>query len=188
MPRRRPPKPPEALSPDVQVMYDALNTQPDYVCALICASFMDEALGSLLASRMVAGRVSGELLGGALGSFGVRAHVAYSLGLIPKRLYENLRKIGQIRNDLAHAYVAGSFQDPKARKLCMGLHLPRVERGFSVGFAPGQRASEPWRKHPRARFTYVVSMMANRLILTALDPQHPSQDGVGREWQEVPAG
>lgn len=48
---------------------------------------------------------------GALGSFGTKVRLAYLLGWIGKELYDDLNRLGKIRNRCAHVLEAKDFKD-----------------------------------------------------------------------------
>jgi hypothetical protein len=178
-------KTPEEFSPEVEALYRAINEEDDYPCVLLCASFLEQALGTLLRAAMVDCQQSSDLLDpgrGPLGSLGARSSAAYCLGLIPARMRQNLDLVRRIRNQFAHSYTGGRFADTDVRDRCMSLHLPEAELAFTVP-SDWSPSTPPWESDPRSRFTYVVMMIANRLILTALSESRRTIGmAPGGEW------
>src|SRR5258706_9738148 len=155
---------PEELAAGMDPLYSALNGEPDLSCVLVGASFLDESLASLLTKAFIKSDLVPGVLDsnrGPLGSFSARTDMAYLMGLIPKGLYRNLRLVGEIRNLFAHAHFERVFDSPEVAEKCRALTMPRFSGNSDV---PSLFRSD----HPRTRFTLVVTMMANRLLLTAL--------------------
>ena len=159
----------ETLSKESQALYDAVNDESDLPCVLISTSFLDQCVASLLERFFINSSTAKSLLdprGGALGTFSSRADLCYCLGL-----FQNLRIVGEIRNQFAHSYLSLSFDDPKVTELCGSLTLRKIAGGKRVdGDGNVRDLEDPWAEfaHPRSRFTICVIMMAERLILTGL--------------------
>ena len=176
---------PEDLSPEVLKLCQVLNEEDDYPCILLSTSFLEQVLGTLLASCMVRCEQTVTLLdpSGPLESLGARANAAYCLGLIPYRMWQNIDMIRTIRNDLAHSYFNIGFKDQTVKDRCMNLHLPIPTTVVSIGSNNKDTHDSSYENNPRNRFTYVVLMMANRILLTALGKSSkeipPAQ---GKEW------
>jgi hypothetical protein len=176
---------PEELSPQTHKLCDVINEEPDLPCALICASFLDECLASLLRKALVQSRTAEKMLdvrGGILGEFSARSGMAYSLGLITKGMYQNLMIIAEIRNLFAHSHLMMTFGDPLVSERCCGLQYLRV--GSSIDLATGKELpASPWpgEGDSRSRFTLIVILMANRLLLTALETNSLERRTVGWE-------
>jgi DNA-binding MltR family transcriptional regulator len=95
--------PVEKLSEETRQLFDVLNKESDLACVVIGAAFLDTALASLLAQKLLASSVSDKLLAtsGVLGSFAARADLAYCLSLIKKEHYQDICVVGEIRNQFA---------------------------------------------------------------------------------------
>jgi mannitol operon repressor len=116
----------EQLSSESKELLDVLNNEQDLSVILIGASFLDTILSSILERKFLQSSVSINLLKagiGALGSFAARADICYVLKLIEKSLYNDLRKIAQIRNEIAHYHLALNFDAENVNKLCGELHM-----------------------------------------------------------------
>lgn len=97
--------PTEQLSEETQQLYDVLNNEKDLAVILIASSFLDACLRSLLEKKLLEGSVSDRMLShkGVLGGMSARADLCYALGLLPKRAYQDLGAIAEIRNIVAGA-------------------------------------------------------------------------------------
>src|SRR5262249_51825332 len=104
----------EQLSGDNAKFYDAVNAESDMACILLCSSYLDQCLATLLHKFFIEGSTSDSLLkyNGALGSFATRCNLAYCLGLIGKWSFQNLTNILEIRNVLAHSHLEIDFTTP----------------------------------------------------------------------------
>jgi DNA-binding MltR family transcriptional regulator len=162
--------PVEKLSEETRQLFDVLNKESDLACVVIAAAFLDTALVSLLAQKLLASSVSNKLLAtsGALGSFATRADLAYCLSLIKKEHYQDICVVGEIRNQFAHSHLQLSFEDGNIRQLCDRLNEWRVilhgEEEEQVGYMTeaqlGARA--------RNQFNLSVAFLANWILLNAL--------------------
>lgn len=161
---------PEQLSSETEKLYELLNTEPDFPCVLVLASFLDECLASLLEKRMVPCKASKDLLNGRLSTLSARADIAMSMGLITLGMHENLKCIATIRNKFAHAHLGASFSDQPIADLCRQLTLPHVHNYASND--PSH--TDPWHlaREGRNRFVICGIMLANRLIISGLDQVH----------------
>lgn len=157
-----------------------LKDQSDTVCVLLAASFLEQTLASLLERFFIEGTTSNGLLNpprGALRSFRDRASVSYCLGLIPKSLYQNLCKVGEIRNEFAHSYLSLSFNDPQIAGMVRELTRPAFKE--VVTSQHDQGLSPPEDTNPRSEFETVVVLMSMRLLLTSLDAKRRRRKAKG---------
>ncbi len=123
--------------------------ESDRAASVLGAAYLDESLGQLLAasliedSREVAALVE---TGTPLGSFSSRMRAAYCMGLISRDEYDDLTRIGAIRNRFAHDLQGLNFSDDWAVKVCDALQqpeealklletLPGVRNRFNVAVA-----------------------------------------------------
>ena len=87
----------------------------DRVCAIISAAFIEGCLGDLIATKMqsLSGTLRKKLFEGtgALSTSVARIDVAFGLGIIPKKWYDDLILIARIRNRFAHNVSISSFED-----------------------------------------------------------------------------
>ncbi|WP_394885975.1 MltR family transcriptional regulator (plasmid) [Mesorhizobium sp. AaZ16] len=157
--------PTEQLSEETQQLYDVLNNEKDLAVILIAASFLDVCLRSLLEKKLLEGSVSDRMLShkGVLGSMSARADLCYALGLLPKRAYQDLGAIAEIRNIVAHHHLTQSFKTGDIAAKCATLDA------ISLG------GTKPDQMPPRMRFTLAVTLLANSLLVTALHLQRQPQ-------------
>lgn len=88
--------------------------------AVLGPAYLDSMLEELLLLSFVDGNTSRTLLKSnrPLGSFAVRAELAYSLGLIAREARTDLDLLGNVRNIFAHRVEAHGFDDADVMKLC----------------------------------------------------------------------
>jgi hypothetical protein len=117
MPKRIPPTL-EQLSNDTKSFFTSINDESDLVVALLCANYLDSALGSTIRRRLKPGKVTDSLLEsrGALGSFAARIDFSYSLGSLTAVVYMDLRIIGEIRNLFAIITWLGRLMTPTSQR------------------------------------------------------------------------
>ncbi len=107
------------LSADAQELYRLLLKSSDLAAALLCASYLDAVLASLLHAHFAKSKVADNLLDvrGVLGTVSARLDLAYVLRLISKPLYQKILKILEIRNAFAHHYLEYTFKTDKVVSL-----------------------------------------------------------------------
>lgn len=114
----------EELSGDSKRIVKNLMEGSDISTVMVGASYLDACLATLLRAVLHNSEVTENLLapnGGFLGTFAVRADLAYVLGKIPKLLYQDLRDIATIRNIFAHTHFDIDFNNPTVKSLCNEL-------------------------------------------------------------------
>lgn len=123
-----------------------LTPESDRGCALMAAAFLDDALRGLLEKSFVDdARSSKRILEGGgtapLATLSAKIDMAYLMGLIDRRVRQDIHLIRKIRNDFAHSGQPMQFSEPSIRSRCSALSL--------VG-----PVLDP--SSPRARFTSAV--------------------------------
>lgn len=111
---------------------EGLQGESDRAVSLITAAFLDDALELLLRKCLIdRAKITDELFGSdrPLGSFSARVKMAYCLGHISRRTFEDLEVIRSIRNDFAHSRESITFATPSIRDRCMNLSVPLVTPG-----------------------------------------------------------
>jgi DNA-binding MltR family transcriptional regulator len=105
-----------------------INSQSDFICVLIVASFLAEFVAGILADTFIKGSTTQRLLEpqGAIGGFATRVDLAYYLQLITKESHQDLTRIAQIRNKFAHNQFKLDFSDPEVQAICRELKTWRV--------------------------------------------------------------
>lgn len=100
---------------------------------LAIASFAEDALGDLIRTFLLPGESATQLLDGfnaPIGTFSTRIKMAYSLGLVTKRQYEDLDRLRRIRNEFAHNWEPISFADQKIAAHISALHFSTMDDEF----------------------------------------------------------
>ena len=141
---------------------------------LISTSFLDQCLASILGNFFIKSDTAKKLLdpgSGTLGTFSARADLCYCLDLISKELYQNLRTVAEIRNRFAHSHFFLSFEDSEVAELCNNLAFPKAWAIFTETVTgESYKPEDPFArfKGSRDKFTIIVVLMANRLLLIGL--------------------
>lgn len=111
-------------------LWEEMITSKDRVTALIGASVLEKRIESLLLRFIIPdGKIIDEIFNplGPLNSFSSKIKMAYVIGLISKKDYNNLIKIKNIRNQFAHELFNCNFNEDKIQKLIMSLSHPPPE-------------------------------------------------------------
>ena len=167
------PIPLDQLSAETRQLCEVANEEDDFPCVLICASFLDECLKTMLEKALGASSsVLTEMLhtDRPLGTFSSRRDLLHCLGLVNERDYRNLRLIAKIRNDFAHSHLRMGFDAESVSSRCKELEFP----GGDGSDSPFQRFQDP-----RSRFIINCVLLANMLIARVLGLAKKS----GPVWQ-----
>lgn len=169
---KRPPLPPESLSSESDSLFTLLNEAEDFPAIVVAVSYIDVCLASLLARKFAKGSTADALLdstSGAIGSFAVRAKLAYVLALIDKALYQDLIVLAEMRNETAHHHFELTF---KSAAIVRHTESLKYVAGLKNGNTAEPLFEESCLRPPRNLFVLTAVMIVNRLLLTALGTQH----------------
>lgn len=122
---------------------------------IVGVAYLDDLLQRILTEFFPSGSGTVKKMlssSGRLGSFYSRAEMCYCLGLINKIVFNDLQKIGEIRNHFAHV-TQMDFKNPNVSKLCYGL---RWHEEFMMMKAPKGASSE-------ARFKVGLNTLVSHL-------------------------
>ena len=100
-----------------------LNKESERGAVLISVSYLEGQLRDILAAYLGPGKAAESLLNefnGPLGTFGARSAAAAALGLITDGEYQELKRLGKIRNEFAHRHST-NFSDQKIIDRCHTL-------------------------------------------------------------------
>jgi DNA-binding MltR family transcriptional regulator len=160
----------EQLSADIHHLSDVINEGSDLACVVVGAAFLDGALKSLLAKKLLRSTVADKLLdeSSALGNFAARADLAYCLGLVKKEHYQDLNRVSQIRNQFAHKHLQLDFADPKVCELCGKLNEWKLLLHGKEPDTPLEPTPAQLTTIARNQFTLSVMFLCNWLLLAAL--------------------
>jgi hypothetical protein len=135
-------------------------------CVLISVSYVEQQLATLLSAFLIADPVSEALFNplqdDVLSTYSSRTKMAYCLGLIGKELFENLKRLGHIRNRFAHSHLSIGFDDKEVADLCMALAFPQLEGDDDA--ATQYIAWALYDDGPRHRFTSIIMLVAFDLM------------------------
>ncbi|ANW05037.1 MltR family transcriptional regulator [Bradyrhizobium icense] len=118
---------------DVNRLQSFLTHLDERGLILSLASFAEDALGDLIRAFLLPGASATQLLDGfnaPIGTFSTRIKMAYSLGLVTKRQYEDLDRLRRIRNEFAHNWEPISFADQKIAAHISALHFSTLDDDF----------------------------------------------------------
>jgi len=113
------------LSKEIKDFYEILNSGTDLACVLIGTNFLDVSLHDMLSLSLKKGKIANQILNhnkGFLGSFKNRSDLCYCMDLIDKKIYQDLIKISEIRNVIAHSHILNVFQNENISKKCDDLN------------------------------------------------------------------
>lgn len=102
------------LSKEIKSLYEILKNGTDLACVLIGTNFLDVSLHDILTLSLKKGKTANQILNhnkGFLSSFRSRSDLCYCMGLIDKKIYQDLIKISEIRNEVAHSHILNVFQN-----------------------------------------------------------------------------
>ena len=119
---------------------DDLNKESERGAVLISVSYLEGQLKSIIAAYLRSGKATEKLLddfNGPLGTFGARSHAAAALELITDREYQELKRLGKIRNEFAHRHRA-TFSDRSIIDRCRNLTFSAKDYGDVGADARGQ--------------------------------------------------
>jgi DNA-binding MltR family transcriptional regulator len=155
---------PKELDQDSKDLNEAMNGQSPLACVLIGVSALEQAITTILGGFFISGSTSDGLLDprGRL-DFSVRCKLAYSLGLIPKSSFQNLGKLGEIRNIFAHNHLHSDWSHPEVVKLCGDLRSPLDEPDVPSAIANLRTVLEK----PREKFIITVALLHGLLTTEA---------------------
>lgn len=104
------------------------NDESDRSSALTAGAMLEDRLGEILRSFLIAGQQTESLLNGfsaPLGTLSSRIAACYSLGLIDSEEFEEMQTIRKIRNAFAHDWNRVSFEEQSVSDMCNNLTLAR---------------------------------------------------------------
>lgn len=176
-------QPIEVLSRQSKIVHNVVNNESDIACVLILTSYLDQCVASLLNNFLInKSNTVDKLLNpnGILGTFRARSELIYSLGLIPKSLFENLITIGQIRNRFAHSHLEVDFSNKNIIDLINSLQTPNIK------FYVNTHEDKPTRislsnffvfdSIPKNKFNIISIMMADRILRIGLSIKHKERE------------
>lgn len=163
----------EQLGAEAQHLFEATNAESPLGCALIVGASIERAVLALVGKYFVDGDTAKGMLGenGVLGTFASSSKIAYCLGLISKGMFQNINRIGHIRNIFAHSNIPVDFDNPGVVEVCNRLTFPRVSLHIVVGKGSPTPLNE-LHKTPRDRFTAVGIYTYSELLVKALLTEH----------------
>lgn len=155
---------PEKLRADKGAFFNILNGEPDFSVIIISVSYLDACLAALLNRFLIQSSVTEQMLDphrGSLGSFAIKADLAYVLGLIPKCMYQDLQQFAEIRNQVAHQHLNLNFADKSICDGCFRLqYLGTLKNGdFDEPAFPPERMPPP-----KERFKITAVVISNFLL------------------------
>src|SRR5713101_5028532 len=159
--------------PDLATLKDVLTDftrQRDRGAALIAAAWVDDSLEKYLRSVLGPDRKLVDRLlqpEGPLGTFSVRSHLAYALGLIEQTVFADLEIVRRVRNDFAHTRRDLRFSHSSIMDRCRQLHAVEA---FKIGTGISLRSSATmFSTSCYFLSAYLLSLSERPLLGTRLD-------------------
>lgn len=103
-----------------------LTKLPPRAAAVVAVALVHDRLGTRVGEKFTrTGDTKKKLFGenGPLSSFDIQSKMAYTLGIISKRAFNDCLRIGRIRNRFAHRLEVVDFDHSDVASECQGLEL-----------------------------------------------------------------
>lgn len=163
----------EELDSKIQEFFSIVNDADDLTCVLLSVNYLDELLRTILNTRLKESKVTENILNpssGFLGTFSARIDMTYCLGMLDKKVYNDLRVIAQIRNIFAHSFESISFDSPEVVKLLNQFQWYDSFTGPKVKFEDYPPGSLKYSEN-RYKYTDTVGILGPKLILSCFKEQ-----------------
>ena len=111
---------------EVFAIIDNIAKQEDREIVLIGAALLDDTLLEALKANFIklSARESKSLDDDVLSTFSAKIHVARAIGVISRKLYNDLERIRHLRNAFAHWSQRIDFSNLDVSKRCLALQTP----------------------------------------------------------------
>jgi len=131
---------------------------------LVGTGFIDACLRAILESHFKNSRVSEKILDsqrGSIGTYSAKSDLCYCLGIIEKKIYQELGAIGAIRNEFAHNHLQLNFSSENVVSLCNELKY-----ASTVPHANGDELAfdEKILKDVRSRVVITIVLICHHLL------------------------
>jgi len=152
------------LSEETKRFLEILNSGTDLACVLIGTNFLDVCLHDMLSLSLKKGETTNQILNhnkGFIGSFRNRSDLCYCMDLIDKKIYQDLIKISEIRNEVAHSHILNVFKNENISKKCEDLTYWKI-----LNYESTKRLFESnSNKAIRNKFVFSVTIINQKLLL-----------------------
>ena len=152
------------LPTEINDFFEILNSGTDLACVLIGTNFLDVSLHDILSLTLKKSETTKKILNhsnGFLGSFRSRSDLCYCMDLIDKKIYQDLIKISEIRNEVAHSHILSVFQNKNISEKCDGLTYWKI---FNYDFTRKLFESNS-NQAIRNKFVFSVLIIGQKLLL-----------------------
>ena len=152
------------LSEETTRFLEILNSGTDLACVLIGTNFLDVCLHDMLSLSLKKGETTNQILNhnkGFIGSFRNRSDLCYCMDLIDKKIYQDLIKISEIRNEVAHSHIVSVFQKERISKRCNELNYWKI---FYSDFSKRLFESNS-NKAIKNKFVFSILIIGEKLLL-----------------------
>ena len=163
----------EDLDSRMQDFFSIMNDGNDLACVLLGVNYLDEILRAILNTRLKRSEVTENILNpssGFLGTFSNRRDLVYCLGIVDKKIYNDLRIIAEIRNTFAHSFDSVTFDSPEVVELLNKLQWHDSFTGPKMKFEDYPPGSLKYGEN-RYKFTDTVGILGPKLILLCYKEQ-----------------
>ncbi len=148
------------LCKDTKRFIKDIQKEPDRSIPIVAVAFLDDVFKKLLEAYFIDNKkVVKQILEypGALSNFAARADIAYCLGLIPPKTYQDIVQVRKIRNKFSHSHCPVSFDNQDVADMCKTLHFFTLLSQTNLHNCS-----------PRDQFLMTAIMLVNTILLKAL--------------------
>ena len=117
---------------EANLQLEDFGNSEDSIIAIITTASLDNSMFEILSNLFIKGNVSNNMLHsskGRLGDYQSKADLLYCLNMIDKKLYQDINRIGNIRNIIAHSTSKKKFSDPEIFNLIKEFNTAQYENG-----------------------------------------------------------
>jgi DNA-binding MltR family transcriptional regulator len=154
----------ETLDQEIKDFHEILNHGTDIACVLIGTNFLDVSLHDVLSLSFKKGETTKRILNhnsGFLGTFRSRTELCYCMSLIDKKIFQDLIKISEIRNEVAHSHILKVFDNENVIRKCDELSYWKI---FNTGFLKKLFDSD-FKETSRNKFVFSTLIISQMLLL-----------------------
>ena len=120
---------------ELEELYKEFSSESDIVLPVLAGSYIDKMMRELLLNKLSKGNTSKQLLTpgkGRLSEYQIKADLLYCLEIISKEIYQDITRIGEIRNKFAHSHEKLSFTTKQIVEEINKLKSPRDKHADRV--------------------------------------------------------
>jgi len=149
-------------------LFEALNSSNDLSCILIGASYLDESLGALLHEFSIESSVTDKIIydnSSILSTLSSKTDITYVLGLVSKDNYNDLRKIAEIRNMVAHSHLSKDFSNEEVIASCGQLNYWKILQSDNENEKDKLFSSNKPREMAKNKWKFTVALLSQEILV-----------------------